>query len=764
MKKLSSQEVKVLLDKAEQNFRSGSPSAAASLLDRILVSDPKNAKANELLGYIHAKQGDFARALKRLKVASAQDGCTAYCLYYLGLCLIRLGFYEDAEAPLKRALAIAGDFFEALHDLGLVYSRLGRPLDAINYFQKSLNLRPNAFIVHFNIGRSLEDLGRYQESIGHYDRALDIKQDFVEAWSCKGYVLHVLGFNDEALTSFDKALQNNPQHVDSLLNSGVVLNVLGLHDIALERLTTALKFSPGDVEVLTNIGLTLRELGRLDDAVKVFGKALAKKSDSAVIALNLGSILMDMQKYDESERFLNKALELNSSDYQASYNLGVLNSRKNKVTTALAFFREARDKMKGSGAFDYRAWSNIVFYLNYLSYIAEEAFSEADGFGKSLSRHVQNKFLTWNVGPSSERLKIGFVSGDFREHPVARFFEGLLKHLDRDLFEFYAFPTTTKDDLITQRIRSHFQSWIPIFGMGDQQAAQAIHNLGIHILFDLSGHTGGNRLPVFSFRPAPIQVSWLGYFATTGLPEMDYFVGDPYVSPASENSFFVESIWNLPETSWCFTIPDLDLYVSDSPCRQNGHLTFGSFANLNKINEDVISVWARVLQENPGSKMLIKAASLQDINARKTLEGQFAARGIGEKRLILESSSPYVEYMKAYSRVDVVLDTFPYPGGTTSLEAMWMGVPVLTMAGSNYRSRRGYSINLNAGLSDWVASDEANYVKRASRLTENPEELESLRKELRQLVNASPLFDQARFAGCFRDMLLAMWRRYQKSQ
>lgn len=757
MKKQSRQEIKALLDKAEKNFRSGDSPAAAKLLDSVLASDPKNAKANEVLGYIYANQGNFTHALQRLKIASTQDARNPYCFYYLGLCLIKLGRFRDAEAPLRSALELVEDFFEARHDLGLVYSRLGMPQEAIDHFKKCLSLRPDSFAVYFNIGRSLEDLGRYQESIEHYDRALGLKQDFVEAWSSRGYVFRVLGFNDKALESMNKALSIDPQHVNSLLNSSVILNSMGSHDSALERLAKAHKLAPRDVDIVTNIGLTFLESGRHDDAIKIFKKALNQDPDSAIIRINLGSVLMDIQKYEDAEVVLNKARKLNPRDHQASYNLGVLRSRTNRVQSALAFFREAQEKLVVSGLSDYRAWSNILFNLNYLSNEREGASNEARDFGKAVSARIKNKFVVWDVKGRFEKLRIGFVSGDFREHPVARFLEGLLRQIDKDRFELYAFPTKIKNDSVTERIKSHFHTWTPIAGMGDPQAADAIHAQGIHILFDLSGHTDGNRLAVFSYKPAPIQVSWLGYFATTGLPEMDYVVGDPYVSPSKENPFFVETIWNLPQTSWCFNAPDLGIAVSELPWKRNGYLTFGSFAYLNKINEDVIWTWARILKENPHAMLLVKTKSFNDIETQKRFEREFVAQGIDSKRLILEGSSSYDKYMETYSRVDVVLDTFPYPGGTTTLEAMWMGVPVLTMEGFNYMSRRGYSINMNASLPEWVAKNADDFVEKAFNIASDAEGLSALRATLRQRVTGSALFDQKRFAKDFGAMLLSMW-------
>jgi predicted O-linked N-acetylglucosamine transferase (SPINDLY family) len=359
----------------------------------------------------------------------------------------------------------------------------------------------------------------------------------------------------------------------------------------------------------------------------------------------------------------------------------------------------------------------------------------------------------------AQRLVVGFVSGDLYGHPVGYFLEGVLKEVDRGRLELIAYPTQNKDDDLTARIKPYFSKWNSLVGLSDEEAARRIHEDGVHILIDLAGHTGYNRLPVFAYKPAPVQATWLGYFATTGVKEIDYIIGDPYVTPESEADHFVEKIWALPETYCCFSPPLGAPQVSELPALANGFVTFGCFNNLAKVNERVIALWARVLQAVPGSKLMLKTKALADEAVRRRMTEQFQAQGVEADRLILEGPSPRTELLGAYGRVDIALDPFPYPGGTTSAEALWMGVPVLTKRGDRFLSHVGETIAHNSGQSEWIAQDEAEYVQKAVQFTQDLPSLAARRAQMREKLLQSPLYDAKRFARHFRDAIADMVAR-----
>jgi len=357
-------------------------------------------------------------------------------------------------------------------------------------------------------------------------------------------------------------------------------------------------------------------------------------------------------------------------------------------------------------------------------------------------------------------MRIGFVSGDLRNHPVGYFLEGLLSKLDLSKFELVAYPTNPREDALTERIRSKFTLWRALYGMTNASAAKVIHDDGVHILIDLAGHTEHNRLPVFAFKPAPIQVSWLGYFATSGVQQMDYVLGDPHVTPVAEEHHFSERIWRLPETYLCFTPPALDMQVGALPALSNGYVTFGCFNNLTKMNDGVVSLWSRVLHAVDGSKLFLKTKQLEDPHvASRTIE-RFQAFGICADRLLLEGHTSRTDYFTSYNRVDLALDPFPYPGGTTSVEGLWMGVPVLAKRGNCFIAHNGETIAHNSGQTEWIAQDESDYLAKAIHFASDLKALGKLRAGLRKQVLASPLFDADRFARRFAEAMTDMWEDY----
>ena len=324
--------------------------------------------------------------------------------------------------------------------------------------------------------------------------------------------------------------------------------------------------------------------------------------------------------------------------------------------------------------------------------------------------------------------------------------------------ELFAYPTVNEMDAVTSRLKPLFDTWCPLVGINDMEAAKKIHGDGIHILIDLSGHTAKNRLPVFAWKPAPIQVTWLGYFASTGLPEMDYILGDPYVTPHTEAEHFIETIWQLPESYLCFTPPSEDAKIAPLPASINGFITFGCFNRLARMTDEVVAVRAAILHAVPDSKLFLKDKQLDHEAGRNRVLSRFAALDIGADRLILEGRSPRTEYLACYNRVDIALSPFPYGGGATSVEGLWMGVPVITKKGNHFLSHLGESIAHNSGLSDWIAMDEGDYISKAAGFASDLESLSALRRGMREQILNMPLFDAARFAGRFEEALKAISR------
>jgi len=459
-----------------------------------------------------------------------------------------------------------------------------------------------------------------------------------------------------------------------------------------------------------------------------------------------------MQNYD-------KAIQLKPDYIEAYNNRGVTLKDLGRLDEAVANYNKAI-QIKPEYI---EAYSNLLMSLNYTSnHNASDRIAIARKFGELVTERVRIQFPGYQCLPTPERLRVGFVSGDLRNHPIGFFLESILSSIDQSKIELIAYSTTPKADDLSERIKPFFSMWKPIYGQNDEAAANLIHADGIHVLLDLSGHTADNRLSMFGYKPSPVQASWLGYFATTGLNEMDYLIGDPYVTPPEEDDQFTEKIWRLPETRWCFTPPNVDIEVSALPALKQGYVTFGCFNNLTKVNDKVMELWTKVLEAVPNSRLLLKAKQFRDQLTQESVIQRFAAHGIDSKRLSLEGWEDRQKYFAAYNQIDITLDPFPFTGGTTSVESLWMGVPLVTLAGNTLISRQGVGVLMNAGLPDWIANDEEDYLAKTVLFASDLDKLAMLRAGLRSQVLASPLFDAPRFARNIENALWNMWEHGRK--
>jgi predicted O-linked N-acetylglucosamine transferase (SPINDLY family) len=504
------------------------------------------------------------------------------------------------------------------------------------------------------------------------------------------------------------------------------LQALGQLERAEWSYRRALEIKPEFAEAYRNLGIFLTQIGQINEAVESFRRALEIQPDFAEEHSNLGAALTDLGQFDEALACTRRALEI-KPDYHVAH-------------------------------------SNLLFIHNYLGdQPASLMLADARRFGESAAR-LARPYTTWPNPPEPERcLRVGLVSGDLCDHPVGYFLVGVLEALTLQAagrVEIFGYPNRPSNDETGKRIRACCRGWHSAVGLSDEALARRIRDDAIDILIDLSGHTVHNRLPVFAWRPAPVQVSWLGYFATTGVAEMDYFMADPWTLPESEEAHFTENIWRLPETRLCFTPPEAKVEAGPLPALAAGHVTFGCFNNLTKMNDAVVALWARVMASVPNSRLFLKSRQFAEASVRLGVAERFAAHGIDAGRLILEGYVPRANYLAAYQRVDIGLDPFPYPGGTTTVEALWMGVPVLTLAGERFLARQGVGLLMNAGLPEWVASSPDDYVAKAVSHASNLQRLAALRNGLRQQVLASPIFDARRFAMHFENALRNMWRKW----
>ena len=682
----------------------------------------------------------------------------------LGLTLQERGRLDEAVASYRRALQIKPDYAETHSNLGNVLKGLGRLDDAVASYRRALEIKPDFADAHNNLGVALKDLGRLDDAVASYRWALAIKPDFADAHSNLGVVLKELGRLDDAVASYRRALAIKPDFADAHSNLGVALKALGRLDDAVASYRQALAIKPDYAEAHNNLGVALSGLGRPDDAVESFRLALGLKPELADAHYNLGNTLSGLGRPDDAVKSFRRALEIKPDFADAHSNLGNALKDLGRLDDAMASYHRALE-IKPDFA---EAHSNLLFAHNYLAdQPAMRLLDEARHFDDLVARKALPHTDWHNTSKPSRCLRVGLVSGDLRNHPVGYFLESVLMALSANAagrLEFFAYHNHFRTDALTERIKACCHGWHSVMGLSDEALVQMIRGDGIDILIDLSGHTAHNRLSMFAWKPAPVQASWLGYFATTGVAAMDYLIADPWVAPEAEEAYFSEKIWRLPETYLCFTPPDVAAEVAPLPALANGYITFGCFNHLTKMNDAVVALWARVLHAVPGSRLFLKTRQLNEATTQQGVVDRFTAYGIDAGRLVLEGSAPRVELLSAYRRVDIALDPFPYPGGTTSVESLWMGVPALTLAGERFLSHIGESILQNVGLPEWIASGADDYVARAASHASDLQRLTVLRSELRQQVLSSPLFDAPRFARHFEVALRGMWAQWCAKQ
>jgi protein O-GlcNAc transferase len=650
-------------------------------------------------------------------------------LYNLGLTQQQAGQWEEAETSYRQALAIKPDFVEAYNNLGIVLYDLGHFEDAAMSYRKALAIKPSSFEAHCNLGRILQKVGQVESAVASFQRALELNPDFAEAHCNLGNALMQLGHLNESGTSYRRALKLNPDFVEAHSNLGLALADLGLPNDAVASYRRALEIEPDNIEVLNNLGNILQTLGKINDAVASYRRALEAKPDSIETHNNLGNVMKDLGQLDDALACYRRALEIEP-----------------KFTDAL---------------------NNLLLTLNFTNgHTPSYYLEQARKYGRVVAeRAAGGRFSAWLSEVPPKRLRVGLVSGDFRIHSVGHFLEGLLSHLDPARIDLIAYPTNRTEDALTARIRPCFSAWKSLAGMSDVDAARLIHADGVHVLLDISGHTAHNRLPVFAWKPAPVQVTWLGLPTTTGVSEIDYILGDIQAIPPEHEHHFSETVWRLPDSYLCFSPPAYPVNVIPLPALSSGYVTFGSFNNLTKMNDAVVKLWSRILLSVPNSRLYLKTAQLNDASVCKQTRQRFAECGITPERLLLSGSlGSIADHFAEYNKIDIALDTFPYPGVTTSVEALWMGVPVLSLHGDRFLSLSAKSIAHHSGLADWVAVDEDEYVAKAVAFSSGLGRLAALRAGLRQQVLASPLFDAPRFAKNFEDALWGMWQSYQTRQ
>lgn len=674
-----------------------------------------------------------------------------------GAALLNSNRLEEARELYSGITTRRPEDAEAWYLLSSVHGRLGRVAEAAECCRRAIALRPDYGDAYVNLGNVLMSQQLHDEALLQYQKALQLNPRLALAHGSLGNLFDTLGRHDEAMESYLTAIRLDPNLFGVHYNLGNLMKDRRNYDKAVQCYSDAIRLNPAFAPAYYNLGSAFYEMGHLDRAAENFQRGIELNPDNADAHNQLGIILKEKGHLDAAKDAAAHALQLDPGFAEAYITLGDVYMRQNLLETALEMFQKALTIHPDRA----RVQSCLLMTMHYISgYSREDLFNAANGWDTRLNIK-KTVFHASDVTPDpAKRLRIGYVSADLWQHPVGYFIEPVLTHHDRSQYEVFCYYNNTQHDLQSQRLHSNADHWCNITGKPDEEVVRQINKDRIDILVDLSGHTAGNRLPVFIHKPAPLQVTWLGYYDTTGLAAMDYIIADRFVIPDEDKHLYVERVAYLPHSYISFSAPHHPIDVSPPPAASTGKITFGCFNNPNKIGRSVIAVWSRLLRELPEAQLHLKSRWYDNEALRRQFRELFAEQGITASQIVFSGNSPRHELLSTYNDIDIALDPFPYNGGTTTLEALWMGVPVICLKGDRFVSRVGQSILTAAGFGELVAETLGDYIEKTVALAADLPRLTILRKELRGRLMNSPLCAGVKFTRALESEYRNMWHTW----
>lgn len=649
------------------------------------------------------------------------------------------GRLPEAERVYREVLTHQPRNAAGLHLLGVLALQAGKPTDAARLIRSALQIDPTEAAAWSNCGEALRALHQYAEAEACYREAVRRAPDNASFWSNLSIALHYLDRMPEAESALRRSLALQPQNTKAWCNLGNVLRVQMRFAEAGEALRQALTLQPAMPEAWNSLGALLRDQKRIEEAERSFRRAIEINPRFAEAFSNLGSLLKETGRLSEAESMYRQSLAL--APHIAETHSGLASTQREAGLNDLAC-KGYQDALRLSPR-TIRYLSNLLFTQAANATAPDPAhFANAQAWGRASMRPPLCQGPVASV--VSRPLRIGYLSADFKHHAIARFVESLFSAHDRNRVQVFAYSNVKHPDATTESIQSRVDHWHVVAALTDEAAARLIHSHQLDLLIDLNAHTRDSRIGILGYKPAPIQATYLGYFATTGLPAVDYWITDSILHPESTKELAVEQLWRLPRC-WIAYGPPADSPEVGIPATPG--LTFGSYNHLSKIGEPTLDLWSSVLRAVPDSRLLLKTRHLGDPGIQERVRASFRSRGIDAGRLDFAGHTPGLgDHLRGYHNLDIALDPHPYNGGTTTCDALWMGVPVLTLTGATMPARMSTSMLTSVGLPDWIADSPADFVSRAvAHATAwqalSPREKLDRRRAIRAQAAASPLFD-----------------------
>jgi predicted O-linked N-acetylglucosamine transferase (SPINDLY family) len=770
--------------------RAGRAGDAARLYRQILADQADHAGALHLLGVAALECGQPQEALEWLQRASAVAPRNAVYHLSLGQTLTTLGRLEEAIDAFRQATEFSPDLVDAWFALGIALQSAGRRPDAIRAYKRVLELRSDHADACNNLGSTFDQLGELEKAIASYQRSLELEPDRATTLNNLGSALFRSGRFEEAIAVCRRALERQPNFAAAFNNLGLAFTSSRRLDEAVDALCRAVTLRPDFAEAWYNLANALHKQAEFTEAVAAYRQALQLRSDWPEAHINLGNSLLALRKFDDAALSYSQALAVQPDNVDALNNLGSAQRDLGRVDEAIDSFRRCialrpdfhvaycnlGNALRDSGQIK----AAIASYRRAVELCPTDTISHSNlayavhfdpGYDGAA---ILQENLRWNAMHAAQlrerssvhlnerdperRLRIGYIGADFRDHCQSLFTIPLLSRHDRVRFEIVCYANVPRPDSVTRQIMQYADQWRVIAGRSDQAVADEIRADAIDILVDLTMHMSNGRPLVLARKPAPVQVAYLAYPGTTGLAAVDCRLTDPYLDPAGDSDAdYVERSFRLPETFWCYDPLTDRPSPGPLPAIAAGPITFGCLNNFSKVNATTVALWARVLNAVAGSRLLL--LSPRGAHRAQVLD-QFGLAKVEQSRIEFVEYRPRPEYLDLYRRIDVGLDSVPYNGHTTSLDSLWMGVPVVTRVGRTAVGRAGWSQLSNLGLSELAGSSDDEFVMIAAQLARDLPRLGQLRATLRTRMQRSPLMDAARFARHVESAYRQMWREW----